>query len=151
MNKHISAFMILIISILVSLLAGCSDDSSTKPTEIAKEVIQCSEVTIPDDMDCMPWDNRDITVYAPSLPIKGIAILLHGAPMTPKKVNTIFNAKLLGDTQSLLVATPQGINRFWGWDSVNDTENKLGDVNFLSSVIDQLKIEYNITSDIVYF
>lgn len=142
--------MILIIAIFVCLLAGCSDDSSNKPIEIVEDVVRCSEVTIPDDMDCVTWENRDITVYAPDLPIKGIAILLHGAPGTPKKVNTIFDAKLIGNTQNLLVATPQGINRFWGWDSVNDTANILDDVNFLSSAIDNLKVEYNVSSNKVY-
>ncbi|MDO6720173.1 hypothetical protein Q4575_12215 [Psychrosphaera sp. 1_MG-2023] len=151
MNRYVSTSNILMLFLLIYLLSGCSSDSSTKPIDTVEATIQCSGVTIPENMDCITLESRDITVYAPDLPIKGIAILLHGAPGSPKKVNTIFNSKLLGDTQNLLVATPQGINRFWGWDSVNDTENKLGDVNFLSSVIDQLKIEYNITSDIVYF
>ncbi len=141
--------------ITATLLSGCGgsggDGGGTTPDPDTPPTAKCAGATLDSGASCVTLDSRDAIVYKPTGEIKGIALFLHGAPGTPKKVSKIFNAKAITADKQLLSVSPQGSNDFWGWESLNDGESKsTKDVDFIVKLFTQLRADNNISSDKVY-
>ncbi|MFT5705189.1 MAG: polyhydroxybutyrate depolymerase [Shewanella sp.] len=140
--------------ITATLLSGCGggdDGGGTTPDPVTSPTAKCAGATLDSGASCVTLGSRDAIVYKPAGEIKGIALFLHGAPGTPKKVSNIFNAKSITADKQLLSVSPQGSNDFWGWESLNDGESKsTKDVDFMVKLLTQLKADNNISSDKVY-
>lgn len=150
MNKKT---MINLSVVLCSLLLGCGGSGSKKaeqpsPTPI---ITTCAGQSLESGTSCITLENREAIVYKPSNTIEGIAVFLHGAPGSPKKVSKIFNAKSISDSEQLISVSPQGINEKWGWESVNESANaKQADVDFIVNLLTKIRTDNNITTDKVY-
>lgn len=155
-HKKLNSGLFTLTLAISSLLMGCSggSDGSTEPKPEPKKEPQannCAGQPLASDMSCFSLNNRDVIVYKPAGDLNGIALFLHGAPGTPQKVSRIFNARALADAEGLLSVSPQGKNALWGWESINDGDNDSNtDVDFIVSLITQLRAENNIVNDKVY-
>lgn len=139
--------------IIATLLSGCGggNDGGGASEPITSPTAKCAGTTLDSGASCVTLGSRDAIVYKPNGEIKGIALFLHGAPGTPKKVSHIFNAKSMTADQQLLSVSPQGSHDFWGWESTNDGESKsTKDVDFIVNLLTQLKADNNISSDKLY-
>ncbi|GGI88267.1 hypothetical protein GCM10007978_27470 [Shewanella hanedai] len=141
--------------ITATLLSGCGgsggDGGGTTPAPVTPPTAKCAGATLDSGASCVTLDSRDAIVYKPAGEIKGIALFLHGAPGTPKKVSSIFNAKSITADKQLLSVSPQGSNNFWGWESLNDGEStSVKDVKFIEKLFTQLRADNNISNDKVY-
>jgi polyhydroxybutyrate depolymerase len=142
--------------ITATLLSGCGGsggggDGGTTPDPGTPPTAKCAGATLDSGASCVTLDSRDAIVYKPTGEIKGIALFLHGAPGTPKKVSSIFNAKSITADKQLLSVSPQGSNDFWGWESLNDGEStSVKDVKFIEKLFTQLRADNNINSDKVF-
>lgn len=136
-----------------SLLLGCGGSGGKKaeqpsPTPI---ITTCAGQSLELGTSCITLENREAIIYKPNNTIKGIALFLHGAPGSPKKVSKIFNAKSISDSEQLISVSPQGINEKWGWQSVNDSANaNQTDVDFILNLLTKVRTDNNIATDKVY-
>lgn len=149
----ISTSQLVLATLLSYSLSGCGgggdDQAGTAPKQ--GEVAKCAGETIPDAAICITLNNRDVITYTPAGEIKGIALFLHGAPGSAKKVSGIFNAKGLTDNNQLLSISPQGSNASWGWSSVNDGDSdNTEDTDFIVDLLAKVRAENNIASDKLY-
>ena len=143
------ALQILAVTSL-GLLIGCGGGSK-KTAAPLPEIAKCAGQSLEEGASCMTLENRDIVVYKPSSNIEGIALFLHGAPGSPKKVSRIFNAKSVSNSEQLISVAPQGSNESWGWNSINNADSATNsDVNFIVNLLAKLKAENNIATDNVY-
>lgn len=150
-NKLINSQLRTFFLLITSLLLGCGGGSSNSAIEKSNDTEQCAGQSLASGTSCMTLNNRDIIVYKPEGAMEGVAIFLHGAPGTPKKVSNIFNTKSISDSQKLLSVSPQGSDEFWGWDSMTDGRNSANeDVDFIVSLLAKIRSENNITSNKVY-
>ena len=144
--------------ITATLLSGCGggDGGGTTPDPVTPPTPgtptnKCAGATLDSGASCITLDSRDAIVYKPAGEIKGIALFLHGAPGSPKKVSNIFNAKAITADKQLLSVSPQGSNNFWGWDSLNDGKGtSVKDVIFIEKLLTQLRADNNISNEKVY-
>lgn len=153
--RHLAQSMMALPTVclaMLGLLVGCGGGSDSPDTPAVKvpQATSCAGGSLPIDASCMTVNDRDVIVYKPNAEIKGIALFLHGAPGTPQKIASIFDAKSLTNDRQLLSVSPQGSNDFWGWDSENSVSGGVIDTDFISNLLVQLRAENNITSDKVY-
>ncbi|GLX79821.1 hypothetical protein tinsulaeT_31610 [Thalassotalea insulae] len=142
-------------SLLLSLaLTACGGGSGgggneSTPVPTVEDPVACAGLSLEGGYECLTVSNRDSLLYQPAgQNAQGVALLLHGAPGTPNKVSSIFNAKMLADTYNLVAVSPKGNNTMWGWSSNNSSQNVANsDTDYLTELITKVKADYNVSAD----
>lgn len=161
-RKLANGSMLTAMATMLTLLSGCGGQGDTTtsapvvqspaqaPVIQSPAQAQCAGRDLPDDATCMTLNERDTIIYKPQSEINGIALFLHGAPGSAKKVANLFDAASLSNEFQLIAASPQGSEEFWGWDSLHNTQEPSVDAEFVSELINQIRVENTILSDNVF-
>ena len=134
-----------------SLLVGCGSDSKDEKLPEPPPIIKtCAGQSLDTEASCISLENREAIVYKPDGAIEGIALFLHGAPGSAKKVSNIFDAKTISNSEQLLSVAPEGRNETWGWESVNNASANNIDVDFILNLLTQIRADNDVVTDKVY-
>ena len=148
MNKiQILSLTIASCCLLIACGSGSKDEKITQPIPVIET---CAGQSLDTGASCISIENREAIVYKPDDAIEGIALFLHGAPGSAKKVSKIFDAKTLSISEKLLSVAPEGRNETWGWESLNNASASNIDVDFMLNLLAQIRADNDVTTDKVY-
>ncbi|RZQ55081.1 hypothetical protein C1E23_00670 [Pseudoalteromonas phenolica] len=142
---------------LITLLSACgggggssNDSDSTKVStgnSQTGETKTCLGFSLTNSSQCIETSDRKAYLLKVGEP-KGLAILLHGSPGSPKKISNIFGANLLSSDFGFTTLILKGSDPTWGWNSTVSEGNQINDeVSYISELIDSVIADNNIPSD----
>ena len=150
MNKNSTICLTIIsCSLLLACGSGSKNEDKKKP-EPSPMIKTCAGQSLETGASCISVENREAIVYKPNGAIEGIALFLHGAPGSAKKVSKLFDAKTISNSEHLLSVAPEGSNESWGWESINSANASNADVDFILNLLTQIRAEHDVVTDKVY-
>jgi polyhydroxybutyrate depolymerase len=154
MNKkrHSKIKTLSINLLIISAISACGGGGDSKKPAIVEESNRCGKSTLNSSQSCIVLDNRSTISYVPASgdQYSGIAIFLHGAPGTPTKVSNIFGSKMIADKFNLVSLVPEGNGSNYEWNSTNNGLVETPDIDFLTSLIDNVQSKYTFSDEKVY-
>ncbi|NMP33521.1 alpha/beta fold hydrolase [Thalassotalea sp. M1531] len=145
--------VVLSTTLLFACGGGGSSSNKTQKPDNTITTKTCAGVNLNDSYNCIRVDSRDSLAFVPSTisAETSIAIFLHGAPGSPSKVMNIFDAENLANSYDMIALGPKGNASDYEWDSQNiDANNTNLDINYLVKLIDEVRANYNLSSEKVY-
>lgn len=146
-------------ALLVStLLIGCGGGGGSSSKKVVDPIPvtqsnQCVGQDLAASHSCIAVDGRETLAYIPNdiNAETSLAVFLHGAPGSTRKVMDIFDAKSLADNFNLIALAPDGNSSDYEWDSQNISADNVNlDIDYLTAIIGKVRAEQSVPAEKVY-